>query len=780
MSVCIIIIVIVNNRNSIMSSQDVIEHGRRETMSLVVRNICETLVRPGSDMVDEEQVTRAIAQLDGIRTATIREILMRSIDAIRSGDMNAQVSCSRDLSRLLSEQLVSSQEGGLYQACRVAWDHAHVGEMLQSTLVELDRVSFLQIWESTMKDIADGMACAEKGLCGFRTLVQRVQDARGILEEREELVDDSKREAFDCIDVRVREMVQKALVGRIGFQGGMPVCLHAACGTSPDEEHEEEPLVVLWECCAVLGIVDDAARKVSDKLIDTLIHPLMTKMGHGGSYPIGYREKVMYKILKGVAETVACGDSALIAALGKHLWEIVANIYRDMLSGDIHDDFYMKQMVFAKKLEVKASLLGFLPQGEKGPVAAATADYVKDVLVKRRAATLIRIRDAFIVPLQDQRVISFQVNDPLVPFRNQVARDSLERLMVQEGVSSPILDEDVFEELRASIHDTSLGVCESTMSVLESYKNTVEYILEAMRNTKELSDGQYIHFMKSLLDDVSALVIALVDFDMHRQSLVVYHATLVSMSCAYLSRCLSLLVLWGGVRADKHFQVCGHVAAGKIQMLGENVLKSMLSSHVSALEDDIAQLCSWKQHEDAQDIIRMKKSAQKLRHAFHRLGGSLSGSDIPDNVFIRVVSSMANATLKPILNSILQLGDISEDLSERIPRVLEDLVGSSGDHGLEEEPQGLLDCVVRGRRGKDGFCDEKYREIVNDLVEAVPIVRKLSDLCQVMRLTSREIVVWWNEGHISSFSRDELIMVIQALFEDTPQVRSSLELLQEW
>lgn len=699
-----------------------------------------------------ERVAEALSRLDHSRTSMLRRLLQDTIDAIRSGDMDAQLSCSTALAGLLSKQLVSGQETGLYNVCRVAWDHAHVGTMLQESQKELDRLTLLQAWDANMKEIIQGLEQAERGTAdGYRTLVKNVESIQRMV-----LVDDeSKRKKLEEIEERVRSAVKTGLVGRFVFQGGMPV----------EKDGEGETLGVLWECCSVLGILDDTANLVSDVLYESSILGVLKKVGVSRSHPVGYREKVLYKVLKGVADTVAGGDGTVIEAIGRYLWSLIAKQYIHMMdTGDIG----IKQMMFAKKLEAKASILGFLPKGEKGPVALAMAEYVKEEMVKRRAAIVTRARDALVIPLQEQKVVSFEQNESLVLWSSHdVATDVVQRVTrdAMQG-ECPGMSEDVLEELK--MFDTPLGVFESMFSVLESYKKTVEYMVEELEKTSELSDGQYVYFANSMMEDVASLIISLVRFDMQSQPLVAYHAALVYMSCLYVSRCCSILAFTGRMS----IQVSGHVAGEKVRRLGEEVFTSILLSHTSDIEDDVFNLCSWRQQEDVQDIIRMKKSVQKIRHAFRRVGSSLSGEDIPDWLFIKIISILLENTLKPILGSIFELGDISEDLSENIPRVLEDLVPGTDS---PEQDHGLLECAMVGKFGtRDG-----HHDTFEVLSGQVPTVKKLSELCHIMHLTSRDIVDQWNQGTVSSFSRDELIMLIQALFEDTPQVRSSLAMLRE-
>ena len=65
----------------------------------------------------------------------------------------AVASSSQPLAELLRLQLVSQNEEGLYEVCRVAWDHAHVGDRVVALLAEVGELE----WEEAFGTRAAGV-----------------------------------------------------------------------------------------------------------------------------------------------------------------------------------------------------------------------------------------------------------------------------------------------------------------------------------------------------------------------------------------------------------------------------------------------------------------------------------------------------------------------------------------------------------------------------------------------------------------------------------------------
>ena len=718
----------------------------------------------GNYVSSAENIQRALVQLDVLRTKSICALLTKCVNCSaeytregpESGSRSALdnvLTCSKALSRMLSEQLVSSQETGLYNVCRVAWDHSHVGSMLQQALKEMDRESLLQAFR-------DHMVRVEKCI--------QENDYEGMARSVESLetlssVDESMHASLEAVRGRVSDLVLRGILNSIQFQSYMP-----------DVASGEAHMDVLWRCSKTMGIVRQGIQKVSDLVFDKSIHPVMSKFVDTSKYPVGYREKILFKILKYVADVVLCGTSDLVSLMGEELWGRVAGLCIELItaSNDQTSDENgqgIRQANFSKKLEAKVAGLGYLPSDVKGPIAIATAEYVRGVLRDRRAEILEKVRDALIVPLQKQEVVVFGKNEPLLkvsPGDGKVNEND-DVSMFQESPSS-LMRQDIYDELR-SHNDMCLGASETPIAVLESFKFTSELILESISHQDELSDAQQAHFMHELVEDVSSLILALMGLNIQKSEPLVYPAALLYMSLIYMARCFSIFTLFAGKVHRESSKIS--TAAETMRQLAETMLKCMLVSQQAELDGDIDMICQWRQDVDVQDIIRKKKSIQKLRHIFQRLGSSLSGADIPDDMFERIVSYLAGYVLDKILQSIMELADISEDLSESIPQVLDDLLDRSGSSCQSE---GILYSAVSGRLKRSPQSDATAE--IQTLARMTPSVKKLVDLCEIMSLSSREIVHKWIEGSFG-FSREETLGLISSLFEDTPQVQESKSMI---
>lgn len=716
-----------------------------------------------------ESIQQAIMRLREVRNAKIEGLVRYSAHTYSQNGqveygstvLEKDVECSQALSKMLSDQLISDQEADLYGFCRIAWDHAHVGGMLMRALEELHRESVVQAFSHSIGEVERAMRLKD-----FKTCV----DHLGMMSNMGEM-DDGMKERLGQVSGELQRVLLQEVVSCVGFQACLPILASKESHDSESVLSAEEYIKLLWSCCKGVGIVDEVICGVSESLFNESIHPAMIKFSDVSKHPIGYREKVLFKILKSAAESILCGDLELIACLGKTLWGRLTELYMNHLSKDaLHDhlaESFMKQVNFAKKLEAKAAKLGYLDGSSKGPIAVASMEYVREMLKTKRAKVVAKVRDALILPFQEQGMYRFAVGESLISYHGDTQVPmSIDIGSQQTGNGDEIIvDSSAMREL---MRECPLGHCEAPLSVLESYKVSMDIVFESLEQTAELSDAQYSHFMTTLLRDISSLIVALTGLDMHQgQSMPIYPACLRYMSCTYVSRCFCLMSFAGPRHSFGAEGNSSHESGEDIRQLGETILQCMLTSQKAELDNETMHLCTWSQDVDVKDIIAKKKSVQRLRHIFQRLGASLPEQDIPNHVFIRVSSTLLLDVLNSVMHSIMQLHDISEELSENIPHILEDLVPSS-------DTNGLLDCIVIGRLGKEP--SDAHTALTQELMDAVPEWLKLSKLCDMMKVPSREIAQGWEDGTLAAagFTREELRRLICALFEDTPHRAASL------
>eukprot|EP00889_Picochlorum_renovo_P004493 jgi/Picre1/31523/NNA_006875.t1 len=156
-------------------------------------------------------------------------------------------------------------------------------------------------------------------------------------------------------------------------------------------------------------------------------------------------------------------------------------------------------------------------------------EYVREILKTKRAHVLAKVRDALILPFQEQGIYRFSVGESLISHHAdaQVSIDTGSLPAVD--ADEIIIDSNAFRELQ---REYPLGHCEAPLSVLEGYKLSMDFVFESLEQTAELSDAQYGHFMTTLLRDISSLIVALAGLDMHQgQSMTIYPACLRYMSC---------------------------------------------------------------------------------------------------------------------------------------------------------------------------------------------------------------------------------------------------------
>jgi hypothetical protein len=196
-----------------------------------------------------------------------------------------------------------------------------------------------------------------------------------------------------------------------------------------------------------------------------------------------------------------------------------------------------------------------------------------------------------------------------------------------------------------------------------------------------------------------------------------------------------------------------------MRCFAELFLDSMLNSQRKEMQQDVENLCCWGGSLDAQKIISKKKSVQRIRNTFQRLGAALH-VDVPGHIFIKVVSALCSILFSSILSSILGLTDISEDLSVQIPMILEELLPKNGDDGV-------LGCAVTGMQMKNV---KQASEMKSQLKSLVWEGAKLQELCILLSISSREIADKWECGQLRdcNFTQEEVLHLICALFEDNP------------
>jgi hypothetical protein len=116
-----------------------------------------------------ELAQTCLQALNGERTEEIVGLLNNAVVALgeergeeaslgsRDGLRRRLARSSRPLSELLGEQLISSEEHPLYQVCRVAWDHVHVGERLLELMEEVERKEEEVRFDSRVQEISRGL-----------------------------------------------------------------------------------------------------------------------------------------------------------------------------------------------------------------------------------------------------------------------------------------------------------------------------------------------------------------------------------------------------------------------------------------------------------------------------------------------------------------------------------------------------------------------------------------------------------------------------------------------
>lgn len=750
-----------------------------------------------------------LSRLNQARTADIAGLLEEAVRVLKrqgassdlsgvSGDELRAVlaSSSQPLSELLRLQVVSQEEEGLYGVCRIAWDHAHVGERVAGLMEEVQRrereMLFLRRVEGVergLRKVFDGCIDINLDAMDDQKFVETVQ--RDVLENLASLVatqlegqgdkesgdqvdqrDESwatRQETIDRLQDQARSTITDCAIRSVVFEkGGLPRPRYAV------------HLRALLEAASALDAIDGTsmrtvAKRLADFIFTSSLRKVLVTFGDTAKHPVGYREKVVLKVLTCLKDDVLSGDTVWVKKVGGMLWHTVVGWYIEEwdrpieVNGPGNDSTVLKRIAFAKKLEAKVAALfdTSISYDEGGEphlsLAAASNDRVKEVFQRRRAAAVCAVRDALfgvgtgLRPYDDsyREILS---GDALIPWLgrcNDQTRDPTRapRDRQPNNLHAALLGPEVLEELRIMNEDTPLGFAETRLLVLESHVIAVARIGTALQENSELlSEGQYAHFVDALSEDITSLLVALVQLqgkDVTDSIEALWRGALRYTSCAYVARSLCLM-RFGGMGPTCAKPVTSplptlYKACQRIVRLGE---KELLGTAVEAFQrehllEHLVALTSWRQRVDIQDIIAKKKSVSRILHAFGQLD---KGTNLVSQAMVATITTgLVDWLAEIVTDSLIEQSDISEELSEAIPQILDDLCD-----GLDQ----ILGPSQSGSLGK------------------------LRQLCRIMRMTSGEIVAEFQDGLLSQlFERGEIISLIGALFESTPQVQLNLQRL---
>lgn len=721
-----------------------------------------------------DSIHEAISELDRRRVDELQRVFVRAagmyskgdaagsgleaLGGLSSGALERETACSTALASLLSQGVISEQDGEVFEICRLAWEHASVGAPLQSAYKELEDARRVHEYERSLTALDEMIR--SKDLIGGANLINNMQgkvDA-AVFDILERL--NRKEEEY-------RSVLRSEAVSLIGFKAFVP-CVG---------EGDASRLKDIWEAGKLLGILEDLMEDVACHIHEHSLLPVITRYADANHVSSlgkdekkvlpGYREKVLYKIFKSICEGLLFGGADLVGVLGSHLWVkfaagynqaafVDASLHDDEVYGDEYYSHMLKTWSFARKLEEKAGKLGFIPSNEQGPIGTACSEYFRKLLRSRQAEILSMSRDALVVPFQSQSLVRFDRGDSILPTYSQTKDGGfpdLKGLLADESPST-LVSAGAYDEMKFV---SPLAVLEEPLVVLDGFVKVVQLVTSRLAVMVRMKNSEAVNAAYATLHLVARLVEKLYDLAAESDPNIPYIACMKYMSCIYLFRSFILLPFALDISDDCDLSRLAEKSASRMRCLADLLFDSMLSSQTNEMEQDVANLCNWGGSLDAQKIISKKKSVQRIRNTFQRLGAALH-ADIPEHIFVRVVSTLSSDLFSSILRSILGLMDISEELSVQIPMILEELLPKDGDDGI-------LGCAVTGTQMKDV---KQTSEIKNQLKSLVWQGEKLQELCILLSISSREIADKWECGRLrdSNFTQEEILHLVCALFED--------------
>ena len=724
-----------------------------------------------------ESIQQAINELDSRRVHGLQRVFVRAASVYSKGgagsdtplgtlpggggaDVETETACSSALASLLSQGVISEQEEDIYEICRLAWEHANVGIPLQSAYKELEDARIIHEYERKLVAL-DGMI-RSKDFLGGANVIKSMQGH----------IDGMDVGVLDRLNAKAEEyqsVMKSEVVSLIRFKTFVPYV----------GEEDVSRLEDVWEAGKLYGMLEDLMEAVACHIHEHSLLPVIKRYANSDDASLhgmderktvpGYREKVLYKIFKTTCEALLFGDSELVAVLGCHLWSKFAVEYNQAAFAHVardeemnRDDYYYSQMLkklsFGRKLEEKAGKLGFIPCDGQGPIATACSEHLKSLLRGRQAEILSMSRDALVVSFQSQSLVRFEKGDSILPSFSQ-KRDGgsldLKDLLEKES-SNKLFSACAYDEMQFVY---PLAVLEEPLVVLEGFVTVVQLLTSRLAVMVKMRNLEAVNAAYGTLHLVAHLVEKLYDVAAESEQNIPYIACIQYMSCMYLFRSFILLPVALDISGYWDSSKLVEKSASKMRCFADLFFDSMLNSQRKEMQQDVESLCCWGGSLDAQKIISKKKSVQRIRNTFQRLGAALH-ADVPGHICIKVISTLCSTLFSSILSSILGLTDISEELSVQIPMILEELLPKNGDDGV-------LGCAVTGMQMKD---IKQASEVRSQLKSLVWEGAKLQELCILLSISSREIADKWECGQLrdGNFTQEEVLHLICALFEDNP------------
>ena len=536
--------------------------------------------------------------------------------------------------------------------------------------------------------------------------------------------------------------------------------------------------------------------------------------------------------------STSCHKTALIRTFGDVLWPMASTQYIDhklypMIStikeeskdfvGDEVDfelrlEGFLRTSNLGVRLEEKAIKLGLIEEKGERPISLFVKRNLKEIFDTHRSKVLLDVReelmDAFDESMSQTHenvfIESFDVYLKDLCFKvenghqntngklptavpQQLDEKSLSDLHKVEVKISRVEIENALRELSDR---PALAHLEGRYSIRPGIARVSEILFKMFLRAQNSHNEEIYKGWMNSVSDIVALVLVLGQYDVSSTPNTVGNGQfndLPHVAALKYNECIhifSLLCVLPEFIASNH-QISRrkvdltHLEL-RIRAAGEEALFRIVSGQEEEMLSAAADVTHWPGI-DASSGLRARKAVHGLRASFKRIYDILNDI-LPLRSTLRIFSRLLNTVCGYITDKILNLEDISEEDSKEIPQVLEPLIDCSDAdsiasplmtlmHSSDNETgisriQKFLDHVLNAEETDLPRAHDEDQEMVSLMIEWI----RLREIAELLDIPSREIAERWQTGRLTraGFTKDQVINLIKALFEDTAHRREVL------
>jgi hypothetical protein len=717
----------------------------------------------------------------------------------------AEAACATALSSLQGRGLVTQGDELLAQTAATAAQHADVVSQLQETLTSINEVGAIAGLQQRLGDY-DTMVSQGAFNDAANMLLQLQQDVSTVA---------GAEPTAAAVEERMQLFKDYVITGPPQYLVLDPSTHIPAL--IPPAQQTGAALAQVWQAAAALGALTDSLQNLATFIVENCVKPIIrddllasasqatnasvmespansvassalsaATTARGGAAARAGAERALYRCFKSLCEGALGSNAGLIHQLGESFWPAASGAYiaaKLRPAKPVEDSElagFMRAGSLAIKLEQKAVKLGLWKAEIEGPIAKFVRQAVGRVLADKRVKYATAARDLLTSSAAKETTIVSGI--PPMPAKSpSFGAASASRALFgsnnNNATTTTVAAAAAVTELHGEPPIGDVG----PYTVSRASEGLVSLMHDALSEACRSGSAALAQAMCGAVVDLASLLLALDPSTTDQERVLPYIAALRYNNCLHVYRTLCLLPQAHAPRLQTlvHPAVNFIAPARRVRDFGDASMHAMVSRQRSELLDIATELQNWRGL-DGPRVIRCNKATRQLLAAFQRLTSVLHGV-LPKYAFINVAAELVNAVCGVIADSILDMGDISEDESQQIPHII----------GLLTAPDtGILATIASGHGAKpkeaqsgekmvqsDAELASKTSKIeLHELAVACSQVARLKEVCEMLDIPSREIALRWRSGRLAAvgLTKEQTVVMVRALFEDNEFSRASI------